>query len=59
MPNKFSEIVIEGPFVLVKGFLMGYLYGGVLMWREDVDGDATLQHTIERNDLIKPPQRKQ
>jgi len=27
MQSNFSEIVIEGPFVLVKGFLMGYLYG--------------------------------
>jgi len=27
MQNKFSEIVIEGPFVLIKGFLMGFLYG--------------------------------
>ena len=28
MAKKFSEIVIEGPFVLVKGFLTGFLYGG-------------------------------
>lgn len=27
MEKDFSEIVIEGPFVLVKGFLMGFLYG--------------------------------
>ena len=28
MVKSFSEIVIEGPFGLVKGFLMGFLYGG-------------------------------
>ena len=28
MQKRFFEIVIEGPFVLVKGFLMGFLYGG-------------------------------
>ena len=27
MPSAFSELVIEGPFMLVKGFLMGYIYG--------------------------------
>jgi hypothetical protein len=27
MPSAFSEVVIEGPFMLVKGFLMGYLAG--------------------------------
>ncbi len=27
MQKDFSEIVIEGPFILVKGFLMGFLYG--------------------------------
>jgi hypothetical protein len=26
MVHNFSEIVIKGPFFLVKGFLMGYLY---------------------------------
>ena len=28
MVKSFSEIVIEGHFGLVKGFLMGFLYGG-------------------------------
>ena len=27
MVHNFSEIVIKGPFFLVKGFIMGYLYG--------------------------------
>ena len=27
MVHKFSEIVIKGPFLLVKGFLMGYISG--------------------------------
>lgn len=27
MKKHFSELVIEGPFILVKGFLMGFLYG--------------------------------
>ena len=27
MQKSFSELVIEGQFVLVKGFLMGYLHG--------------------------------
>jgi hypothetical protein len=27
MKKHFSEMVIEGPFILVKGFLMGFLYG--------------------------------
>lgn len=27
MQKSFSELVIEGPFVLVKGFIMGFLYG--------------------------------
>ncbi len=27
MQKKFSELVIEGPFVLVKGFLIGFLHG--------------------------------
>ena len=26
MPKQFSEIVIDGPFLLVKGFMMGYKY---------------------------------
>ncbi|WP_456440789.1 hypothetical protein [Caldithrix abyssi] len=25
MGRKFSEIVIEGPFMMVKGFLLGFL----------------------------------
>ncbi|MBD3223891.1 MAG: hypothetical protein GF313_04130, partial [Caldithrix sp.] len=25
MSRKFSELVIEGPFMLVKGFLVGFL----------------------------------
>ena len=27
MAKGFSELVIEGPFGLVKGFLMGFIYG--------------------------------
>ena len=44
MQKSFSELVIEGPFLLVKGFILGFLHGS----ENEVDYFFHRKHGIRR-----------
>ena len=47
MSTKFSEVIINAPFMLVKGFLMGYMQGT----NKDFEYFFHRKHNIERESM--------